>query len=400
MINYIRRVDCFIGAIAYIVQRMAWLERRNSVGISLEIKRILCIKLWGLGNLAIIFPLLRNIKNKFPNAQVTFLTFDLNKGFLEHNDSVDNIIYFVFTKHLFILAKQIFSLVMKLKKDKIDMVINFETFNNTSALFSYFIKAPIRLGLHNRFEGVFYTHPFINLPSEHISQTFSNLLFPLDGCKPYHYFNFCGSGKNMDTIKAILGKYKIRMYVCIHPGTSDNFKGKRYRKEYFAKIAELLLRKHGIDIIFTGTRSEDGLIRDVINIMPYSERVFNLAGKLGIGEFIELLKRSNLFISNDSGPVHIAASLGINIAAFYGPTSPARYGPLNKNSLVFYQRSACSPCVGTDYINKKCDNNFRCLDFSPEEIFHQISEIFFYGQKNSIDKKYTGFKLFPNEITL
>jgi ADP-heptose:LPS heptosyltransferase len=358
---------------------MTCLERRNSIGISPEIKKILCIKLWGLGNLAIIFPLLRNIKNKFPSAQVIFLTFDLNKGFLEYSDSVDNIIYFTFTKNLFIIAKQILSLVRKFKKDKIDMVINFETFNNTSALFSYLIKAPIRLGLHNRFEGVFYTHPFLNLQSEHISQTFSNLLLPLHGGKPYHYFNFCGSGKNKNMIEAVLGKYKIERYVCIHPGTSDNFKWKRYRKEYFSKIAVLLLKNHDVDIVFTGTRSEAGLIRGIIDIMPHSERVFNLTGKLEIGAFIELLRRSYLFISNDSGPVHIAASIGINIAAFYGPTSPARYGPLNKNSLVFYQRSACSPCVGTDYINKKCDNNFKCLDFAPQEVFHQISERFFHG---------------------
>ena len=378
MVNHLKRLDCFIGAIAYIIRRMTCLGRFNSIGIPPEINKILCIKLWGLGNLAIIFPLLKNIKNKFPKAQVIFITLDLNKGFLEYHDSIDSIIYFAHTENLNKLVRQIFSLLMKLRKDKIDMVINFETFNNTSALLSYFMKAPVRLGLHNRFEGIFYTHPFLNLQSEHISHIFANLLLPLNGREPYHYFNFCGLGKDEAAIEGVLEKYKIGRYVSIHPGTSDNFKGKRYRKEYFAQIAGLLLKNYAVDIVFTGTHSEAGLIRDIIDMMPYSERVFNLTGELEIGQFIELLRRSYLFISNDSGPVHIAASLEVNLVAFYGPTSPARYGPLNKNSLVFYQHTVCSPCVGIDYVNKKCRNNFECLDFSPQKVFHEISKIFFH----------------------
>lgn len=120
----------------------------------------------------------------------------------------------------------------------------------------------------------------------------------------------------------------------------------------------------------------------IVARVSHKEKVFNLTGRLTVWELAELLKRSRLFIASDTGPVHLAASLGINVAAIYGPTAPERFGPLNENSIVFYQRHSCSPCVGIGYVNKRCRQHFKCLDFSSRAIFNGISEKFFNEQKN------------------
>lgn len=377
MFNYLRRLDCFIARVIFIFLYIFQIKLPEKNKKPERIKKILCIKLWGLGNLAIIYPLLYMLKEKFTEVELIFLTFNLNKGFLENNLAVDRIIYFEFTKNIFCILRQFITLIITLKKEQIDLSLNFETFNNTSALFLYLIKSPIRIGLNNRYERIFNTHPIYNEKIEHISEVFSNLLRPLDINSRYNYFGLKGSEGDVNKIKNILNHFGIDDFVCIHLGTSENFKGKRYHKGYFGELASLIINKYNYSIIFTGTEKEKDLIKDIIKMYFVKNKVFDLSGNLTIWEFTELLRKSFLFIANDSGPVHIAASLGINIVVFYGPSAPQRYRPLNENSLIFYKNIKCSPCIGVDYINRKCKNKYKCLDFSPHEVFSRISEKFF-----------------------
>lgn len=340
-------------------------------------KRILLIKLWGLGNLTIIFPLIYKIKQKYPDSLIFFLTFDLNRGFLEKNEAIDKVVYFKYSKNIFKIAFQFIFVLKKLKGERIDTVVNFETFNNASALFSCLTGAPLRIGLDNKFEKIFYCHPIKHNSGLHISQTFSNLLRPLEINSAYTYFRFAESKEDKLKVEHILKSLGVERFICVHPGTSENFCGKRYNKDYFSALADLLIDKYHLPVLFTGTGKERQLLRHISKRASRKDKAYDLSGSLTIWEFVELLRKSALFISNDTGPVHLAASLGINSAVFYGPTTPKRYGPLNKNSLIFYKNIACSPCLGKDYITRNCKRRFRCLDFSPQEAFDKISERFF-----------------------
>jgi heptosyltransferase III len=377
MVNHIRRLDCFIARVIFIFLYFFQIKLPEKNKKLKRIRKILCIKLWGLGNLVIIYPLLYKLKEKFPEAQLIFFTFNLNKGFLESNQAVDRIIYFEFSTNIFRILRQLINLIITFKKERVDLLLNFETFNNTSALFSYLIKPPIRIGVNNRYEKIFYTYSIYNKKTEHISQVFSNLLRPLDINFHYNYFGLKGSEKNRNRIKNILIHLGIDNFVCIHPGTSENFKGKRYREDYFSELSNLIIDKYNYSILFTGTKKEKDLIKDIMKRCFVKNKVFDLSGNLTIWEFTELLRKTFLFISNDSGPVHIAASLGVNTVVFYGPTAPSKYRPLNKNSIIFYKNMKCSPCVGVDYINRNCKNKYKCLDFLPHEVFSKISEKFF-----------------------
>ncbi|HIE43194.1 MAG TPA: glycosyltransferase family 9 protein [Candidatus Omnitrophica bacterium] len=374
MEEVLRVIDIFLGRILSVAFEIFPSNKRIKTP---AIRKILLIKLWGLGNLTIIWPLVYKIREKYPTSSIYFLTFDLNKGFLERNQVIDRILYFKFTKNIFRIITQFISLTTILRKERIDLVINFETFNNTSALFSYLTGAPLRIGINNRYEKVFYNYSVDNYPSLHISEVFLKLLKPLSINSPYTYYCFSDGKKEQRRVDNILRSFGIEKFILIHPGTSENFKGKRWKSENFAELADLLIEKYNLPIIFTGTEKEKPLIMRIIENISSKDSVFNTAGMLSIWEFIELLKKSMLFISNDTGPVHIVASLKGDIATFYGPTSPHRYRPLNRNSITFYRQLECSPCVGISYINSRCKNNFRCMNFSPHEVFLEISERFF-----------------------
>jgi ADP-heptose:LPS heptosyltransferase len=347
-----------------------------------RIKKIICIKLWGLGNLVVIDPLLCKIKERFPNAHLTFITFDSNKGFLERNKAIDRIIYFKLTTNIFYIIKGILALTREARAQRIDLVINFETFNRASALFSYLTRAPLRIGPSGSYEKDFYTHSSDDEKIKHIFEIFFSRLKPLGINSSYQYRCFSSWENDRSKIESILKDYNVGEFICIHPGTSTNFLGKRWPEGYFAALTDMLIGAYDIPVLFTGTRKEQSAVRRIMAQISHKGKIFDLTGRLTVWELTELLRKSRLFIANDTGPVHLAASLGINVAAIYGPTAPQRFGPLNENSVVFYQHRPCSPCVGINYVNKRCRQNFKCLDFSSQTIFNGISEKFFNAQRN------------------
>lgn len=374
---WLRRLDFYMGKFC---NRMFLLKHPQKTIVG-SYKKILLIKLWGLGNLTVIWPLIYKIKGKNPDSFIYFLTFDLNKGFLEKNQAINKIIYFKFTKNIFSIMTQFVAVLINLRKQRIDLAINFETLNNASGLLSYLIKASVRIGINNKYERIFYNYWVENNPSLHISQIFLKLLKPLGVDYHYNYYYFSGSREDKNRVEAILEGLGIEKFICIHLGTSKNYEGKRWNPENFSELSTMLMKRYSLPLVFTGTRREESLIKGMIEEMQFKDKIYNLAGRLNIQEFIELLKKGFLFISNDTGPVHIAASLGVNTVVFYGPTSPVRYKPLNENSLIFYRHLKCSPCIGMNYQYNGCKNKFRCLDFSPQEVFSKISEKFLDEQK-------------------
>jgi ADP-heptose:LPS heptosyltransferase len=97
-------------------------------------------------------------------------------------------------------------------------------------------------------------------------------------------------------------------------------------------------------------------------LLPHT---LNCAGLLTLDEFIALVERSSLFLTSDSGPMHIAASVGTPVVALFGPESPHFYGPLG-HSHVIYKGIACSPCL--NIYNAKlfvCPFRARCMSEIP-----------------------------------
>ncbi|MFH1854635.1 MAG: glycosyltransferase family 9 protein [Candidatus Omnitrophota bacterium] len=377
MVPLLRYIDILLGRILYSIFNQAPFLNKSADNINGAVKKILLIKLWGIGNLTIIWPLIHKIREAYPDSHIFFLTFDLNRAFMEKNRCIDKIIYFRFTKNIFIIIINYFRALVKLRVERLDLVINFETFNNASSLFSFLTNAHIRLGINNKYEKIFYNHWVNNSPDLHISQIYTNLLKLLPINFDYNYFYFSKSKENDRKIAGLLQDLKIDRFICIHPGTSENFKGKRWPWFNFSELSNLMLQRYNIPLIFTGTELEKRTVANIIKKIKPKDKIFNFVGHLNIWEYVELIRRSFLFISNDTGPAHLAASLGINTVIFYGPTSPLRYRPLTKNSVIYYKNLKCGPCVGSNYLNKKCRNKFKCLDFTPKEIVLKISEKFF-----------------------
>jgi heptosyltransferase-2 len=130
---------------------------------------------------------------------------------------------------------------------------------------------------------------------------------------------------------------------------------KRWIPERFAKAAGALAEARGASIALFGTKSERALCEEVARLLNGRE-VINYAGETTLAQFIFLAAGCELFLTNDSGSMHIASALGVPTVAIFGATDDTATGPTGSNARVVRQPVECSPCL-----LRECPIDHRCM---------------------------------------
>ena len=136
----------------------------------------------------------------------------------------------------------------------------------------------------------------------------------------------------------------------MNPNASLRSLERRWPRENFARTAEALLRAHpSLRIVLTGDAGERIETERIASALPLDlrKRVFNLAGSLSFGALVSLLRRADVFLTNDSGPLHLALHLGTPTVGLFGPTRPNPAGdPADfPNFSPLFEPHYCSPCL-------------------------------------------------------
>lgn len=129
--------------------------------------------------------------------------------------------------------------------------------------------------------------------------------------------------------------------VIIDPGSAYG-KSKIWQPEKYAAVADYIIEQKNLPVILGGAKHSLQIAKEIHRLSKYSPLM--LTGKLTLREAIIAISKSSLFISPDTGSMHIAASLGVNQIAIFGSSSPLWTKPLNKRSAVIYKKLPCSPC--------------------------------------------------------
>ena len=123
----------------------------------------------------------------------------------------------------------------------------------------------------------------------------------------------------------------MSLLVALNPG--GNRANKRWPAHRFAELADLLLERYGCSFIITGHRQDDALASDIMHAAKRAKPV-SLCGDTHLGELGAVFSRCKLVISGDSGPLHIAAGVGTNVIALFGPTDPRLTGPIGRGKNI------------------------------------------------------------------
>ena len=371
-----------------------------------QVNRILIVKFWGIGNIIMLLPAVKALKEKHSSAEIDILTLTSNKNVSE-DSRMFNHICSIDTDSVRGFIMSTVEAFLKLRRVNYDLVIDFEQFARFSAIFCSLIgrKKVVGLDIQYKSRAFLYTNTIQYDNHIHMVKTFFSLaeLVGVDHKEYLEPINIVYEKQDRSKVLRFLTDKGIRekdVTVVFHIGTSENFSLRRWPLNSFVKLANRLIDSYGVKIIFTGLAEENYLAEDAISCIDRNAFAINACGKLSFSEFVSLIKLSDLVVSADTSAVHVASCLSVPVVGLYGPNTPVLYGPWGKGCTWFYKQLSCSPCI-TNYNSKmsRCmhpEGQGACMQgISSDEVFEGIKNSYF-----DTDALYRLEKLAENEKTV
>jgi ADP-heptose:LPS heptosyltransferase len=145
------------------------------------------------------------------------------------------------------------------------------------------------------------------------------------------------------------------------------WKTKLWPERNFAELADRLVAGKNAVVVFTGSAEDREVVGRILALMR--ENALNWAGDTTLKELAALSALSDLFITTDTGPMHLAAAAGARVLALFGPTAPWRTGPYGPSHVVLRAGTECSPCF-----QRECDRGIECMaGITVEDVMRKIS---------------------------
>ena len=160
------------------------------------------------------------------------------------------------------------------------------------------------------------------------------------------------------------GVHPSDLVIGINPGAAYG-SAKCWLPERFKQLSQYLLNHPSLKIVFFGDKQGAPLVEKIC--LGLSDRVVNFAGQTSLRQLMALIQSCHLFLTNDSGPMHVASALGIPLIALFGSTSEVATGPY-QGGHVIHKHVPCSPCY-----RRECPIDFRCMTrITVEEVYREI----------------------------
>ncbi len=163
-----------------------------------------------------------------------------------------------------------------------------------------------------------------------------------------------------------------RPIIGLCPGASFG-KAKAWPPERFAQVAEYLVRKYSANVAVFSGKGETENAKKILQGLK-NDVILSLGGNLSVKESAALIEKCAVFISNDTGPMHIAAALNVPLVAVFGSTNPLWTGPIGSRSRVLYRKVPCSPCFKRSCPRKS--GRYECLSsITADNVIREIEKL-------------------------
>ena len=361
-----------------------------------QIQKILIVQLSERGAVILAHSAVVKVKDLFPRAALYYAIFEEMKESIQLLQTVpEDHIFTVRAQSLTGFIMSTVKMIVAVRKEKIDVVLDFELFSRISTLLSYLTGAPIRVGfnkfcMEGLYRGTLQTHRVSYNHLKHISLNFLSLAFALredPGTIPLSKVAVQTEDIQVprvvstpDAQKEMLQKLQNicpgitseKKIIVFNPNGSELLPLRRWPMRNYGELAQKLLKHPSVYIVVTGSHSER---KDAAMFCESlrNNRCINLAGETSFRELIDLYALADLLVSNDSGPPNVASLTDIKVLVFFGPETPACYKPLGEHVEVLYADLLCSPCVSAYNHRKSACRDNRCLQvIAVDEVYEKI----------------------------
>lgn len=349
----------------------------------IKVEKIALIKSGAIGDILMTTPLVRALKNKYPEAEITYVTGEKFKEIVSGNKNIDRIVTFD-TKKLFgssAISRLLYfrEFAKTLRKEKFDVCFILDK-SYMANLFAYWCKIPVRIGFDRFGEGFPNTH---NVEYKSVKHEIDYYLDTLNflNVKDYDKHMELQVAKSDELFASNFMKknklIKSDVIIGIAPSaTKDpnkNDSPRTWPEENYKKLVERITKPYNSKIIFFGGRDDVKVVKDIIS--KVNVKVYSCAGKTRIKQAAALIKMCDVFITHDSGLMHVASAAGVPVISIFGPTDPRRKAPLNERSVYLWKDTAnCETC---EIYGKfpYCNNHAKTEWVTVEEVLNELDKI-------------------------
>lgn len=309
-----------------------------------------------LGDAVMTLPAVGAVRESFPGAHITMLTNPLVAQLFTPHEWVDEVmVYDREGRHGGLTGR--LALAAELRGRGFDLAILLQNAFD-AALLAWLARIPRRMGNNSDGRGLLLTHRFPGTgksESHHVDNYLRMLAhFGITGSSKRLYL--CTTPAEDAAMAELLAAAGIRpgdFLLGINPGATYG-SAKRWYPERFAAAARELAAAWGARLVITGGPAETGMAGEIA--AGLGGDCLNLAGRTSVRQLMALIKRCNFFITNDSGPMHIAAAFGVPLVAVFGSTDHRTTSPYSDTAVVVRKETDCAPCL-----KRECPTDHRCM---------------------------------------
>ncbi|OGR66646.1 MAG: hypothetical protein A2X31_04820 [Elusimicrobia bacterium GWB2_63_22] len=295
-------------------------------------RRLLVLKFWEGGLIAMGAPWYRALRRRYPGAEIHFLTLDLNAQICGMLGVADKIIPLRASLGLAVFFRDLLAVLPGLRAARYDLLLDLEFLSRFSSILSSLVAPACSAGF--RAAGTFRGRPHDITaefsPQAHMTANYSAL------------FSAVGAQVSEEDRRPLEASAAGAEAAGAGPFIVFNFDRKDImperawpRQHYEAVLAAVLAAGRYRAVVISQRRVE----------LPASPGLVNLSGRLDYRGLAGLFAKAALFVTHDSGPLHIAAAMGCPTVSIFGPETPAGYAPLGAGHRALYLGLPCSPCI-------------------------------------------------------
>jgi len=348
-----------------------------------EVRKILIRSANWVGDAVMSLPAIASVRQSFPRAEIFILAKPWVADLFKDSPGIDRVILYQSPGiHEGFRGK--WRLGRELKLERFDLALHLPN-SFESTLISFLAGIPQRAGYNTDGRGIILTHRVpVNgkIKKGHQVEYYLHLLRSL-GFQPAEGVPALKtSPKLLEEAQEILESHGVKKFdplIGVSPGAKYG-SAKEWFPERYGELAERISREMGPRILILGSMG-DRLVASQICRKTGPEAI-DLTGKTTLAQAIGIIARCRLFITNDSGLMHVASALRVPLIAIFGSTDPLRTGPLSKNSRVLYKSIPCAPCLKTE-----CPEDRKCMELiTVDGVYKEVKRMWDANSKWVIEK--------------
>ncbi len=343
--------------------------------MKLKADKILVMRYRFIGDTVLTVPFLKNLRHAFPRARIDLMIEPFSGQVIEGCPYVDRVVPFEMkTIHTYSSRSErgkfagYFHYRRQIKEERYDAAFVLKR-SLSSALLVWAAGIPRRIGFATEGRRMLLTDAVPYRQDRHEVDNFLDCLRTLDIPVQSNELELWPSAEGDAKARSLFaqkGWKRPDPKIIIHAAAS--LPAKQWPLERFAEVMKVLQQRYQACFIYTGAEGDAALYHEIERYGPFGG--LDLCGKSSLRENLSIYRESDLFFGVDSGPMHMAAAVGVHVVALFGPTDVRKWGPRGNGHTVISKQVACRPCKP-----HKCRNNECMKQITAEEALAVVEKI-------------------------